>query len=70
MPTYAYHCGACDREFERAHRMSDPKPPCPKCGGEVKRLIAGPAGTIQSIKKGTVAYEKAMLRDKGIPYRG
>jgi len=44
MPTYNYKCKneKCDHEFSVLHKMSDPYPPCPKCGEkEPTRLIKG-----------------------------
>ena len=42
MPTYEYLCGACDHEFEREQRITDPKiRTCPKCKKRrVERLIS------------------------------
>jgi putative FmdB family regulatory protein len=42
MPTYEYHCKACDLEFEREQRISDPPvKTCPRCKArQVKRLIS------------------------------
>ncbi len=43
MPTYNYRCKneECKHEFQSLHKMSDPKPPCPKCGTkEPDRIIS------------------------------
>jgi putative FmdB family regulatory protein len=42
MPTYEYQCKACDLEFEREQRISDPPvKTCPRCKArQVKRLIS------------------------------
>jgi putative FmdB family regulatory protein len=42
MPTYEYQCKACDLEFEREQRISDPPvKTCPRCKSrQVKRLIS------------------------------
>ena len=42
MPTYEYVCKACDTEFEREQRISDPPvKTCPHCKAkQVKRLIS------------------------------
>jgi putative FmdB family regulatory protein len=54
MPTYEYKCNACDHAFEKFQRMSEaPLRVCPKCGGEVRRLIGKGAGIIF---KGTGFY--------------
>ena len=47
MPTYDYKCKKCGNVFEVFHSMnSEPIKVCPKCGGEVKKLIGAGAGTI------------------------
>ncbi len=46
MPTYEYQCRTCGHHFEKMQRFSDnPLTECPKCGGEVRRVIH-PAGVI------------------------
>ncbi|HEX2484061.1 MAG TPA: zinc ribbon domain-containing protein [Myxococcota bacterium] len=44
MPTYEYLCKACDHEFEREQRISEPPvKTCPKCKAkQVKRLLSAP----------------------------
>ena len=55
MPTYEYKCKKCGDVFEVFHSMnSEPVKICPKCGGEVKKLIGSGAGTIF---KGTGFYQ-------------
>lgn len=47
MPTYEYECRACGQRFERQQGMTEaPLAKCPKCGGEVRRLISGGTGFI------------------------
>ncbi len=47
MPTYDYKCNECGYSFEVFQKMSaEPLKLCPKCGGEVKRLIGAGAGPI------------------------
>lgn len=47
MPTYEYRCKACAFKFERFQRMKDePVKICPKCGGEVERLISAGGGIL------------------------
>lgn len=41
MPTYEHECLVCKEEFEDFYSTTAPIPPCPKCGGEAKRLICG-----------------------------
>lgn len=43
MPTYDYHCDRCTQDFTAMHKMSDPSPACPACGGEVKKKVSAPA---------------------------
>ncbi len=44
MPTYVYECKKCQHQFETVHKISDePVKECPKCGGEVMRLLFPPA---------------------------
>lgn len=46
MPIYAFRCAACDHEFDRLQKLSDPDPDtCPACdaGGEVSRKLTAPA---------------------------
>ena len=44
MPLYEYECSACGHRFERIQKFSDPPEKiCPKCGGEVHKLMSSPA---------------------------
>ncbi len=63
MPTYEYHCDACQHDFEKFQSMSSPAvKKCPKCGkNKVKRLIGTGAGLIF---KGSGFYITD-YRDKG-----
>jgi putative FmdB family regulatory protein len=55
MPTYEYKCKSCQDVFEVFQSMSSEKIKiCPKCGGEVRRLIGAGSGPIF---KGTGFYE-------------
>lgn len=41
MPTYEYRCKKCGNEFEKIQNMTDePIEDCPKCDGQVDRLIS------------------------------
>ena len=42
MPTYSYHCDACDRDFEKEQRISEPAiKKCALCGKpKARRMIA------------------------------
>ena len=47
MPTYEYECQKCGHRFEEFQSMKDAAlTVCPKCGGELKRLIGTGAGFI------------------------
>lgn len=55
MPTYDYKCLSCNDRFELFQSMTaEPIKVCPKCSGEVKRLIGAGAGPIF---KGTGFYQ-------------
>ena len=44
MPLYEYQCLACGEKSEILQRFdSPPLAACPKCGGEVKKLLSSPA---------------------------
>lgn len=56
MPTYEYHCDACDHDFELFHSMKDePVKKCPKCKKLKVRRLLGMGGGI--IFKGTGFYQ-------------
>lgn len=63
MPTYEYKCLKCDHRFELFQLMSaEPIKVCPKCSGEVKRLIGAGAGPIF---KGTGFYQTDYKNNSG-----
>jgi putative FmdB family regulatory protein len=44
MPTYVYQCHDCEEQTEVIQRFSDaPLTVCPKCGGELQRILFPPA---------------------------
>jgi putative FmdB family regulatory protein len=44
MPIYEYLCSQCNERHEIIQRISDdPLTHCPKCGGEMRKLISSPA---------------------------
>lgn len=48
MPVYEYQCQACSNQFELRQKFSDePAKECPKCGGEVRKLISNTAFTLK-----------------------
>ena len=47
MPTYDYLCKKCNYSFEYFQSMSDSHlKECPKCKGDVRRLVSGGSGLI------------------------
>ncbi len=41
MPIYEYRCTKCGKTHQYLHRrMNEAAPPCPDCGGELKRLFS------------------------------
>jgi putative FmdB family regulatory protein len=58
MPTYEYECRACGLRFERQQGITDaPLTQCPKCGGEVRRLISGGSGFIMKGGQGRLTRD-------------
>lgn len=44
MPMYEYQCQSCEERLEAIQKFSDPPyTHCPKCGGDLKKLISSPA---------------------------
>ncbi len=67
MPTYEYHCNACEKDFEAFHSMTaDPVKDCPECDvtGKVERKISAGAGIIF---KGSGFYETDYKTKSGTP---
>ena len=55
MPTYEYKCNDCGFTFEEFQSIAaEPLHVCPKCKGDVRRLISGGGGIIF---KGSGFYE-------------
>jgi len=47
MPTYDYECPACGHRFEAFQKITDkPLAQCPKCKGQLRRLIGSGSGII------------------------
>jgi putative FmdB family regulatory protein len=47
MPTYDYRCKDCGHHLEEFQSVTDePLTTCPKCGGNLQRLITGGSGLI------------------------
>ena len=63
MPTYEYKCKRCRYEFETFQAISsEPIKKCPRCKGEVVRLISGGSGLIF---KGSGFYETDYKKKSG-----
>lgn len=44
MPLYEYACQKCGERLEIIQKLSDPPySHCPKCGGDMRKLISSPA---------------------------
>ena len=44
MPLYEYQCTQCSERVEIIQKLSDPPySHCPKCGGDMKKLLSAPA---------------------------
>ncbi|MCK4342511.1 MAG: zinc ribbon domain-containing protein [Phycisphaerae bacterium] len=60
MPTYAFRCLKCSKEYEELVQRFGQTAPCPECGSsDVERLISAPAARV-----GTRLREK-LSRDAG-----
>jgi putative FmdB family regulatory protein len=56
MPTYEYHCDACEHNFDEFQSMSEaPLKKCPKCGKSKLRRVFGPGAAI--LFKGSGFYQ-------------
>ncbi len=43
LPLYEFRCKQCGHVFEKIQSFSAPDQPCPRCQGEVERLLSAPA---------------------------
>src|SRR5690348_1281567 len=56
MPTYEYHCDACEHNFDEFQSMSEPAlTKCPECGKKKLRRVFGTGAAI--LFKGSGFYE-------------
>lgn len=47
MPTYEYHCAACDRTFDMVQSFhDDPLTECPTCGSPVRKVFSKNVGIV------------------------
>jgi putative FmdB family regulatory protein len=66
MPLYEYQCDACSHRFEVIQKFSDsPIETCPKCGGEVKKLLSSPAVHFKGAGWYVTDYAKAGKTESG-----
>jgi putative FmdB family regulatory protein len=64
MPLYEYQCTKCGERAEILQRISDPPyAHCPKCGGDMKKLLSSPA--IQFKGSGFYKTDYASKKDSG-----
>jgi len=67
VPLYEYECKQCKQRFEKIQSFSDPEEKvCPKCGGEVERVITAPAVQF----KGSGWYVTDYARKSGVGTAG
>lgn len=73
MPTYEYHCDACDHQFELFQSITaEPEKKCPACGRRKLRRLIGPGAAIVFKGSGfyqtdyrSESYKKAAQAEKG-----
>ena len=64
MPLYEYKCEKCGERVEIIQRVSDPPySHCPKCGGDMKKMLSSPA--IQFKGSGFYKTDYASKKDSG-----
>ncbi len=73
MPTYEYRCRSCSHYFEVFQKITEePVKVCPKCGGEVERLISAGAGLLFKgsgfyiTDHRSESYKKKAREEKGV----
>jgi putative FmdB family regulatory protein len=72
MPTYDYHCDACNHEFELFQSIkAEPEKKCPECGKKKLRRLIGPGAALVFKGSGfyktdyrSESYKKAAAADK------
>lgn len=66
MPLYEYECSACGHRFELIQKFSDPpEKACPKCGGELHKLVGAPAMKFKGSGWYVTDYGKSTKDTKG-----
>lgn len=69
MPTYCYHCEACDEHFETFHSMKNMETECKMCGieGELTRVPSIPTyfkkNSAGSVVKKHIEDAKEQIRE-------
>lgn len=64
VPLYEYECKQCSHRFEKIQKFSDePEKVCPKCSGEVEKLLSSPAVQF----KGAGWYVTDYAKKSGLP---
>jgi len=68
MPLYEYQCNACENRYEIRQKFSDPPATeCPKCGGEVTKLISSSAFALKGGGWYTEGYDKGKSSEAAAP---
>jgi putative FmdB family regulatory protein len=73
MPTYEYHCDACEHEFELFQGITEPaKKKCPECGKPKLRRLFGTGAAVVFKGSGfyqtdyrSESYKKGVEKEKG-----
>ena len=66
MPLYEYQCDQCAHRFEVIQKFSDPPiEVCPRCGGQVRKLLSSPAIQFKGSGWYITDYARAGKSDSG-----
>jgi len=62
MPLYEMKCLGCGEETQHIVKLNDDNPPCPKCLGEMEKLISAPRLLKMSVETGAI-YDMRQVKD-------
>jgi putative FmdB family regulatory protein len=66
MPLYEYQCDQCEHRFEVIQKFSDPPiEVCPRCSGQVRKLLSSPAIQFKGSGWYITDYARAGKSDSG-----